>query len=232
MASSTVFPAPLVRDLTGDYSVQLYGGGAPGLDLLQARVIWPAALGAAARASLGEANVSCGPDPRRAHEKYLFLDMQQNFVNAGALWLHQPRHRLLPPPASGSWAEVSHCYYYNWGEHVHAGTPMWLFATPGSGLSLNVGTTLVLPERLYGAANVVRVHKFLTKLSRVSGRLVSPPCGRRVAAVYGRRVGRHSVAVSSASSHPPAHAPRRTGPRTPSASAATWSICCAGETAA
>lgn len=162
-ASSAALPTPLVRDLTGDYSVRLYGAGAPSLDVLHARVLWPAALGAAARASLR--NVSCGPDPRRAGETYLFLDVRQSFVNAGAIWLHQPPHRLLLPPASGTWAEVTHCFYFNWGEAVHGGTPMWLFAAPGSGLSLNVGRTLILSERQYGASNVVRVHKFLTKLS-------------------------------------------------------------------
>ena len=46
--------------------------------------------------------------------------------------------------ASHSWVEATHCFYYDWAEHTHGGSPMWWFVAPGSGLWLNVGRTVVL----------------------------------------------------------------------------------------
>ena len=151
-------PAPLVHSLTTDYSTRLYGQ--PHLINTETlRVVWPSALDASGHAALS-GHVSCVYGHHVApNATFLFLDTELRFLNAAALWVHQPPHHLLAPSPSHSWVEVSHCFYYNWGEHIHPGTPMWFFATPGSGLWLNLGNNLLLSEAVHGPARVQRVHK-------------------------------------------------------------------------
>ena len=85
----------------------------------------------------------------------------------------EPRERLVAAPVSHSWVEVSHCFYYNYGEHVHMRTSMWFFAVPGSGVSLNVGRTLHIEGSRFGEHAVERMHKFMILVSRDTARGIS-----------------------------------------------------------
>jgi hypothetical protein len=160
-------PDQLFDELATSYSVALYG--APGrVQIPTLRVVWPSILSAAASASLaGVVHCAISPDRWLSQRTYLFIDaMTNNFLNMQAVWVHQPPLKLLPAPASHSWVEVSHCFYYNYGEHVHARTSMWFFAVPGSGVSINVGRTLHIHAGTFGARSVERMHKFMILVSR------------------------------------------------------------------
>ena len=166
-SASPLLPAALLTDLVTSYSTALYGS--PGrLHFPTLRVIWPSILGEAARASLaGAVQCSIRAVPWLASQPYLFIDARtNNFLNMQAIWVHQPRERLVAAPVSHSWVEVSHCFYYNYGEHVHARTSMWFFAVPGSGVSVNVGRTLHIDPNTFGAHGVEQMHKFMILVSR------------------------------------------------------------------
>jgi len=156
-------PTALRADLVSTYSAALYGAKER-INLSTIRVMWPAALGTEARATLTSHSTRCGlPDRELAASSapQPYLDVPNSFANANALWVQQPAERLLGPAASDTWVEVSHCFYYSFPENVSPQTPIWFFATPGSGLSLNVGRTLVVSEQQYGVKNVGRLHRWL-----------------------------------------------------------------------
>ncbi|KAL3897785.1 MAG: hypothetical protein SGPRY_012974 [Prymnesium sp.] len=140
-------PAQLVIGLQGNYSTTLYGAESK-IDVLHMRVIWPSLLPLQARVALAGAvqcqGMGCVHHSSRCqNDTRLFIQhLGDNFLNANALWVHQPAWRLPSPPASNEWAELSHCFYSNFVEHVHPSSPMWLFHAPGSGLWANVGRTL------------------------------------------------------------------------------------------
>lgn len=63
-----------------------------------------------------------------------------------SLWLHrEPARKAVP---SHGWAEVTHSPLKH--DPLWSSGPMWLFVTPGSGISVNVGRTLVVGS--YGEA--------------------------------------------------------------------------------
>jgi len=68
------------------------------------------------------------------------MGMSYSINPVTALWIHQPApHAPIP---SHSWVEVTHCKGPTTGpswKHM----PMWLYAAPGSGVSVNIGNTLV-----------------------------------------------------------------------------------------
>lgn len=111
-------PPPLLHDLQTSYSTALYG--APHrLNLSTVRVIWPAALGAAARESLTPNVTRCGLPSTHWHgvrrefgvgavpPRRLYVDTQNALLNANAMWVEQPPERLLGATMSNSWVEVS-----------------------------------------------------------------------------------------------------------------------------
>ena len=85
------------------------------------------------------------------------------------------------------WLEATHCFYFNPKEHTSASSPMWFFAAPGAGISINVGRTLTLQASLHGPALVAAVHHALRgggKASRpvrraLQGQAVNAPQGKR-----------------------------------------------------
>jgi len=168
--SSIGLPAVVARDLATHYSRALYGATGQQINASTVRVVWPHLLSAKAYDAL-HGSVACGLETkarssrRQSGRTFLFYDTTNAFVNGAALWVHQPG-ACAPVAAapSHSWVEVSHCFYYNWGEHIHPGSPMFWFVVPGSGLWMDIGESLVLDDRVYGTTQLGRVHKHLVRL--------------------------------------------------------------------
>ena len=121
---------PMLQD---EYSERLLG--ARGLvDIPSLRVIWLRLLSASALARLAAVGV-CSINSRPPFQPlYYGHDMVATPVDT--LWIHPTS---MPAPAANySWVEVTHCPRRN---HVSA---MWLYAAAGSGVSINVGRTLVI----------------------------------------------------------------------------------------
>ena len=162
-AAALVESASLVHELQTTYSSALYG--APGrLNLSEIRVCWPAGLSSHGRRALRTA-VSCGTPVRRnvlpaGSAPRLYVDNLYAFVNSVAVWVQQPPERFPEPGLPHTWIEVTHCFYYSWPEHIHQGTPIHFFHAPGSGVSINLGRSLVLRHDRYGWQNVGRVHRY------------------------------------------------------------------------
>ena len=166
-----LLPVAVLRDLQNAYSRALYDAEGQ-VNLSTIRVLWPSVLSADAREAL-HGFVVC--EPRHlslpTSSQFLYYDAGL-FLNSAALWLNQPRRAHAAVTAidscaattSHSWVEATHCYFYNWGEHVHAGSPMFWFAAAGSGLWINLGSTLVVEVATYGSTAVARAHKHLVKL--------------------------------------------------------------------
>lgn len=134
--------APLLQD---NYSVQLYGE--PGrVDAKSLRVVWlpllpPEALRLVAR--LGGVCKYTSGYPWRPF--FTGLDLFANPLNA--MWVSWDRGPLGGfPVANHSWVEVTHCPQGHAGHKGFAWQfgPMWLYAAPGSGVSINVGRTAVM----------------------------------------------------------------------------------------
>lgn len=147
----------LLHELAHGYSRALYGE-AGAFDLRSARVVWPSLLGREALELLGDAT-QCGPRHELADQLHPFVLFPINFLQPGALWLHQPR--LPAAPASHTWAEVSHCSYRL--EGISARTPMWFLHAPGTGLWLNVGESYRHPRSSDPLdAHTARLQRLLT----------------------------------------------------------------------
>lgn len=147
----------LLHELAHGYSRALYGE-AGAFDLRSARVMWPSLLGREALELLGDAT-QCGPRHELAEQLHPFVLFPINFLQPGALWLHQPR--LPAAPASHTWAEVSHCSYRL--EGISARTPMWFLHAPGTGLWLNVGKSYRHPRSSDPLdAHTARLQRLLT----------------------------------------------------------------------
>ena len=175
-------PASVLRDLATDYSRQIFGTAGHKLNLSTLRVLFPALLGPEAKESLRDA-VACSPRMYRSRLSgvtypFLYHDGLA-FQNSQALWIHQPGSCSSTPAGSHAWVEATHCFFYNWGEHVHPGTPMFWFAAPGSGVWINLGRTLVLDKETYGQTAVDRAHKWIVRL-RGSERGAALQAGLRV----------------------------------------------------
>eukprot|EP00908_Phaeocystis_cordata_P007278 Transcript_17918.p2 GENE.Transcript_17918~~Transcript_17918.p2 ORF type:complete len:297 (-),score=53.95 Transcript_17918:602-1423(-) len=154
----------LVADLQGEYSRQLYGQTGrvqPG----RLRLIWPQLLTPPVLKSL---TARCNQPERHAKgplntHAHFWLSHPKNNLQTQGLWLHQPPEHLHGAYDDHAWVEVTHCYYSS--EGVRSSTPMWFFAVPGSGLSVNVGRSL----RLYGGPSsedhraTEKVHKSIVK---------------------------------------------------------------------
>jgi len=124
-----------------DYSTLLYG--APDvIDVAALTVLWPALIPASV---LQHMSSLCAPPKQSQHEPvpYVFPGgLAANFQQAAALWLHRP---TAPGPFDDhSWAEVTHCGYH--AEGVNSLTPMWFMAAVGSGVRINVGRSVRMPE--------------------------------------------------------------------------------------
>ena len=156
----------LLRGLNESYSVALYGspGRLPALDDL--RVVWPHALSAELNQSLTAGSTratslvcrshwTASEALRRAGSRYLF--MSDKLINHAALWVHQPARPAPAPAVSYTWIEVTHCAYRSRVEGITGLSPMWFYATPGSGLSINVGRTLAIDHDPAGPTEKLRL---------------------------------------------------------------------------
>lgn len=167
----TTLTAPVLeRELAHEYSVALYG--APrAFDAHTARLLWPSLLSAEARDALSDAT-QCGPSPRLANASYPFVLFPINFLQPGAVWLHQPRFAAAPAPHQ--WAEVTHCSY-SW-ESVSSRTPMWFLHAPGSGVWLNVGRgRSTCPARARGTVRGSKSCSYASMLKVLSSEWQSSP---------------------------------------------------------
>tara|TARA_B110001452_G_scaffold84927_1_gene69382 strand:- start:1583 stop:2626 length:1044 start_codon:yes stop_codon:yes gene_type:complete len=138
---------PLVRALQHGYSQRLYGR--PGLvELDRIRLIWPELLPAEVRGSLRtRCTLPKGQDARCEQcggpcRPFLWVQPPKNLLQTSAVWIHRPPQQLQANHSDGEWVEVTHCYYSS--EGIKSSTPMWFQATPGTGISINIGRTLRL----------------------------------------------------------------------------------------
>ena len=119
--------------LQGSYSVALYGeaGRMPPLESL--RVIWLRLLDNATLRSLPTVCVCASAPP----DEPFFGPISESHNPVDSLWVHTwPQTAGIP---SDGWAEVTHC--------ISSWRPMWFYVAAGSGLSVNVGRTLVYDAR-------------------------------------------------------------------------------------
>ena len=136
----------LTELLQHEYSVELYGmqHRMPVADL---RIVWTQLLPSRAIALLESAGGACSTDAQPpARPFYWAHDIIAN--PRGGVWIH--RDVTDEPIANNSWVEVTHCAKPSrpngsilpGGEWVLG--PLWAYIAPGSGVSVNVGRTLVL----------------------------------------------------------------------------------------
>lgn len=131
--SSPAVPAratsQLIARLQLGYSQALYG--AEGRVPSDVRVVWLRLVDNATLRSLPRICLCVSQPPETP-----FYTPQSVMHNpADSLWLHVAAP--TPQVPDHSWAEVTHCPD-DWAN------PMWFYASPGSGLSINVGRTLLL----------------------------------------------------------------------------------------
>jgi hypothetical protein len=135
----------LAEHLQGNYSMQLYG--ATGLvDVKSLRIIWLSLLTPTALHLIRQLGALCKYSSGYPWRPFLVaLDLFANPQNA--MWVSWERETYRGfPVANNSWVEVTHCsqsrnlrrgYAWQFG-------PMWLYPAPGSGVSINVGRTVVM----------------------------------------------------------------------------------------
>ena len=123
--------------MQNSYSVALYGhAGQVGRDAL---VFW-ANLASDLNVSLNafkQTGICTFQSEPPAHPFFIAHDVEVN--QESLVWIRHPvPHRPVP---NHSWAEVTHC------ARTGLQGALWAYYAPGSGMSLNVGRTLVLSGR-------------------------------------------------------------------------------------
>lgn len=137
-------PTPVDRvaaELQGNYSVALYG--APNrVDVSSIRIVWLWMLPLQVLQVIGHSGGACKYDSGYPWRPFLVaLDLFANPLDA--VWISWERANVVGFPVSNySWIEVTHCPQRGGFGWVFG--PMWLYAAPGSGVSINVGRTVVM----------------------------------------------------------------------------------------
>ncbi len=127
----------LGEHLQGTYSRQLYRR--PGLvRLRELRILFAEMLPRSALRALAAVGVCKAEASPPFHPFYWGHDIYANPRNS--IWIH--RTEGPQPAANHSWLEVTHCAQFN-GMRGGSNFPFWAYAAPGSGISMNVGRTLV-----------------------------------------------------------------------------------------
>jgi len=125
--------------LQGSYSKQLYGeeGRVP-LEAL--RVVWLSLLNRTARDALAHIGL-CKANARPPRHPFFWgIDTIANPIDA--MWLSKRSPHVAIPDFG--WAEVTHCANKNSLKRpAWQFGPMWLYVADGSGVSVNVGRSLV-----------------------------------------------------------------------------------------
>jgi len=136
--------APLLQ---GGYSMELYG--APGrVDGASLRLVWLQMLPPDASQLIASKGGVCKYDAGHPWRPFLIgLDLNANPI--GAMWISLDRAmRPSFPIPNHSWIEVTHCPQHGGmrtsGRYGWQFGPMWLYAAPGSGVSINVGRTVAM----------------------------------------------------------------------------------------
>lgn len=178
--------APLTHELDTTYSQKLYGK-AHSLPR-DIRVLWPSLLSPSARQEL-RGTVRCNRTATSATNYAFIHEPSANYLNGNALWLRRPgvgdRGRAVA--TSYSWVEATHCFYFNAGEQTTDATPMWFFPAGGSGISINVGKTLVLKASVLGEHALRLVHYALSGAVSASRPLLRTLRGQPVRLLAGQR---------------------------------------------
>lgn len=114
--------------LQGDYSMRLYGG--TGRLPTNLRVVWLRQLD---NATLRALPPICACIPLPPWQPFMYPPSEYD-VATDSLWIHHTGNAWQPAPHN-SWVEVVRC--------VDTWRPLWFYVSPGSGVSVNVGKTLV-----------------------------------------------------------------------------------------
>mmetsp|Transcript_3769 Transcript_3769/g.12150 ORF Transcript_3769/g.12150 Transcript_3769/m.12150 type:complete len:205 (+) Transcript_3769:79-693(+) len=152
------WPSAFAAELNSSYSAALYGSA--GRVPANLRVVWPALLSESARLSLNGA-VACASSSRLPPNALYFGDGAIQHQQT-ALWVYQPGD--LPFAPSGSTVEVAHCAYSGarGGDDVRPSrSPMWFHVMPGSGITVEVGRTLLASPQTFGRARSKHMHAAL-----------------------------------------------------------------------
>ena len=135
--------APLLQ---GAYSVRLYGA-AHRVPLGTLRLVWLSLLADTSPEALAAVKAMgvCRYEPRPPRQPF-YSHIDRDAGNPlDAMWVHQPR---LPFAQNNSWVEIVHCPKPP-GKNERGlrwmYLPMWGYVAPGSGVSVNVGRTRVMP---------------------------------------------------------------------------------------
>ena len=127
----------LGEHLQGAYSRHIYGR--PGMvHLRELRVLFADLLPRAAVRALAGAGVCKAEASPPFHPFYWGHDLYANPRNS--IWIH--RTEGPQAVANGSWVEITHCALSN-GMRGGSAYPLWTYAAAGSGVSLNVGRTMI-----------------------------------------------------------------------------------------
>ena len=134
------------------YSHRLYN--APGLvELSTLRVVWLSLLPRAALVLLNATTGICKLDATPPfHPFFASIDLYNSPL--GALWISRSGSGRTQPIPNHSWAEITHCAQGALWELEAVAKPrpawkckpMWLYVAPGSGVSINVGRSIVVPD--------------------------------------------------------------------------------------
>ncbi|EOD17700.1 hypothetical protein EMIHUDRAFT_209625 [Emiliania huxleyi CCMP1516] len=132
--------AAALHDIQGAYSTAVYG--APGrVDLHALRVVYLRLLSDAAVRSVARVGV-CHKTARPPRQPFYWAHAVSEHSPLDTLWVRPARPER--PFPNGSWVEVTHCPWADdRDETTHA---MFLYYAAGSGLSINLGRTLVVPR--------------------------------------------------------------------------------------
>jgi len=138
-----------VETLQKNYSVKLYGmrGQVPRMPYL--RLIWMRLLSVKQRAALRDLRV-CKLISQKQWGTPFFSPLDDAHDPQDSVWVHQGA-RLLRPAPNHSWVEVVHCAANS------SFRGKWFYAAAGSGVSINVGRTMVVPDAGHSIGNDARL---------------------------------------------------------------------------
>ena len=131
----------LGKYLEGGYSTALYGESAA-MHFDKLRVLFLGLLSTKALGILSRIGICQATSAPPLHPFFWHLTPNQG-TPLNTVWLHAG-HKAQPAP-SHSWVEVVHCPSGKPKDTLYRGIlyPFWAYAAPGSGLSVNIGRTLV-----------------------------------------------------------------------------------------
>ena len=144
------------------YSLQVYGAENQ-LDTTAVRILWPALLSASEQELLSPQCQPLLPSESTRNGPLLIEENGDNataqvwgdFGQRQALWVHWSPEQIgnRSTIADNSWVEVVHCAQDTESADPD-NTPMWVFVAPGSGVWLNTGRSLRMPNRVCSSSAI------------------------------------------------------------------------------